>query len=198
VFSVGNTCNLVATPNSPDTASCSVQFLPPAGSSRGPAITASYPGDAHHAASSGKTFYPSAGELSGDIELSGNDTLTANGGGVEVPVECKFPCSTSGELISGPDFSSETAKAHKKHKARAIVLGTGSLSLSKPGKGTLVIKLNSKAKRTLAKAKGRTVKAVLTVTVHTATGTLVKTDRKTVTIRPHTNSKKYHKHSKRR
>jgi hypothetical protein len=212
VFSAGSTCNLVPTPNSPDTASCSVQFLPPTGSSSGPAITASYPGDAHHGASAGKTFYPSAGELSGDIELSGTATTSSNGTSVEEPVTCAFPCSTSGELISGPDtptaeagslaslnagvFIAKSKAGKKKHKAaKTVVLGTGNLTLGKAGggKGTLVIKLNAKAKRILARVKGKPVKGVLVLTVRTLTGTLVKTERKTITIRPHPKAKKHGK-----
>jgi hypothetical protein len=201
VFSPGDTCNLVATPGSPDAASCSVQFLPPSTASTAPAITATYGGDTHHSGSSGHTFYPSAAELSGDIELSSDATSSANGSTVTVPVDCGFPCSTTGTLLSGPDdlgagmasFSglgsqaivAKAKKPSKKKKvAKPVVFGTGSLTLSKPGKGTLVIKLNSKAKLAFKKAKGKASKAVLEVTVKTPNGTLVKTEKLTVTIRP--------------
>jgi Bacterial lectin len=202
VFSDGNTCNLAATPGSPDAASCSVQFLPPSGASTAPAITATYGGDPHHGGSSGHTFYASAAELSGDIEFSSNATTSENGSTVTISVDCGFPCSTTGTL-SGPDdepgagmasFSglggdaAVIAKAKKpgkkKRTAKPIVFGAGSLTLSKPGNGTLVIKLNGKAKLAFKKAKGKPFKAVLEVTVKTANGTLVKTEKLTVTIRP--------------
>jgi hypothetical protein len=200
VFNDGNTCSLVATPGSPDAASCSVQFLPPSTASTAPAITATYGGDSHHSGSSGHTFYASAAELSGDIEVSSDATSNENGT-VTVPIDCGFPCSTTGTL-SGPDdpgagmasFSglgngtATIAKAKKpgkkKKTAKPVVFGTGSLTLSKPGKGTLTIKLNGKAKLAFKKAKGKSIKATLEVTVKTANGTLVKTEKLTITIRP--------------
>jgi hypothetical protein len=214
-FGDGNTCNLVATPGSPDAASCSVQFLPPSTASTAPAITATYGGDSHHSGSSGHTFYPSAAELSGDIEFSSDATSNANSSTVTVPINCGFPCSISGALLSGPDepgagmasFSglgggpAIAAKAKKpskkKRTAKLVVFGTGSLTLSKPGKGTLVVKLNGKAKLALKKAKGKPIKLVLEVTVKTYNGTLVKTEKLTITIRPATKKpKKKGKHGK--
>jgi hypothetical protein len=207
VFSAGNTCNLV--PTNGDIASCTVQFLPPTAASTLPAIAATYGGDSHHSASSGHTFYASAAELSGDIEFSSNATSSENGT-VTIPVNCGFPCSTTGTLLSGPDepgagagmasFSGrggETAAiakakkpSKKKKTAKPVVFGTGSLTLSKPGKGTLTIKLNGKAKLAFKQAKGKPIKAVLEVTVKTAGGTLVKTEKLTVTIRPAKKPKK--------
>jgi Legume lectin domain len=201
VFSAGNTCNLMPTPNSPDTASCSVQFLPPTNASTAPAITASYGGDAHHGSSIGHTFYPSTGELSGDIELS--PAAVVEGAAVGVSVGCQFPCSVGGELGTGtgpgealPGYSlappsgdhaviAKTKKKHgkKKKKAKSVVLGTGSLTLSKPGKGTLQIKLTPKAKSALKKAR-KSFKANLTITIKTASGTLVGTKTEKVTISP--------------
>jgi hypothetical protein len=213
VFNDGNTCNLVATPGSPDAASCSVQFLPPSTASTAPAITATYGGDSHHSGSSGHTFYASAAELSGDIEFSSDATSSENGSTVSVPVKCGFPCSTTGTL-SGTDepgagmasfsgLGSDTAAiakakkpGKKKKTAKPVVFGTGSLTLSKPGNGTLTIKLNGKAKLAFKKAKGKLIKAVLEVTVKTANGTLVKTEKLTVTIRPAKKRPKKGKHGK--
>jgi hypothetical protein len=214
VFSAGNTCNLVSTPYSGNTASCSVQFLPPTNPSTFPAITASYLGDAHHNPSSGQTSYGPASSLSGDIEISSNATTSSNGSSVEVPVSCQFPCSITGELISGPEGSAITAslsgdntaviakakkKPHKKKKkiAKSVLLGKGSLTLSKPGSGVLVIKLSGKAKLAIKKAKGKAIKGVLEITVSTVNGTLVKTEKKTITIRPAKKKpKKKSKHGK--
>jgi hypothetical protein len=198
----GNVCNLVAIPNSPDAAGCSVQFLPPSAASLQPAITAAYGGDAHHSPSSGHTYYPSAVELGKGVEIGLTGILSESGGIVTVPVTSQSPGTTTGTLLSGPDdpdagmasFSglgngtATIAKAKKpgkkKQTAKPVVFGTGSLTLSKPGKGTLTIKLNGKAKLAFKKAKGKAFKAVLEVTVKTPNGTLVKTEKLTVTIRP--------------
>jgi hypothetical protein len=211
-FGAGNTCNLVPTPNSPDTASCSVQFLPPTNASTAPAITASYGGDGHHGASSGHTFYPSTGELSGDIELP--PVGTVEGGAVGLSVGCQFPCSVGGELGTGtgpgeapPGYSLALSSADhatiakskhgkkKKKKAKSVVLGTGSLTLGKPGKGTLQIKLTPKAKSALKKDK-KSFKANLTITIKTAGGTLVETKTEKITIEPARASKHKGKHGK--
>ncbi len=215
VFSAGNSCNLVPTPFSGSVSSCSVQFLPPTNPSSLPAITASYLGDAHHNPSSGQTSYGSANSLSGYVEISSTATTSPNGKNVELPISCQFPCQISGELTSRPQFPAETAsfagfgaskavlarakKPSKKRKkvAKSVLLGKGSLTLSAPGKGTLVVKLNAKAKRALTKAKGRAIKGILTATVQTANGTLVKTEKKTITIRPAVKKHKKSKRSKR-
>jgi hypothetical protein len=203
VFSA-DSCNLVATPSSGDASSCSVPFLPPTAPSSPTAITATYSGDGTHASSSGQTHYGSASELGKDIGLSASATLSESGDVVEVPISCLFPCGTAGELSSGSNFSAETASLHSlgrgaaallfgatvsaagKHKAvKRIPLGKGTLKLKKAGKSVLKIVLNAAARRALRKALGRTVKGILEVTVRTASGTVVETDKKTVTIRPH-------------
>jgi Legume lectin domain len=212
VFSAGNTCNLVAT--NPDIASCSVQFLPPTAASTLPSITATYGGDTRHSGSSGHTYYGGAVALGPDVTISGNGAISENGNTVTVPVSCQFPCSITGELMSGPEGSAITAslsgdntaviakakkKPHKKKKkiAKSVLLGKGSLTLSKPGSGVLVIKLSGKAKLAIKKAKGKAIKGVLEITVSTVNGTLVKTEKKTITIRPAKKKpKKKSKHGK--
>jgi hypothetical protein len=212
VFSAGNTCNLVAT--NADIASCSVQFLPPTAASTLPSITATYGGDTRHSASSGHTYYGGAVALGPDVTISGNGAISENGNTVTVPVSCQFPCSITGELMSGPEGSAITAslsgdntaviakakkKPHKKKKkiAKSVLLGKGSLTLSKPGSGVLVIKLSGKAKLAIKKAKGKAIKGVLEITVSTVNGTLVKTEKKTITIRPAKKKpKKKSKHGK--
>jgi Legume lectin domain len=212
VFSAGNTCNLVPTPFSGSTSSCSVQFLPPTNPSSFPAITASFLGDAHHNPSAGQTSYGSASELTEHVELSQAGTVT-QGETVQVPIGCGFPCGVNGELGTGtglgespPGYSfvlhpSQAVIAKKKHgkkkqKTTKSVLGTGSLALAQPGKGTLVIKLTPKAKRALKKAKGKSFKATLTVTIKTAGGTLVGTKTEKITIRPAKASKHKGRHGK--
>jgi hypothetical protein len=200
VFSAGNTCNLLSTPNSGSVSSCSVQFLPPSNPSSLPAITAGYSGDGAHSASSGQTHYPSISELARDLTFFGTDTIPSNDEDVEVPLECGFPCDVEGELsssesqISGeeaitsvlrPNIAAIAAKKHGKKKTpKSVVLGKGSLKLTKPGKGALVIKLAPKTKSALKKAKIKSFKATLTITIKTPNGTLVATEKKTITIHP--------------
>jgi hypothetical protein len=193
----GNVCNLVAIPNSPDAAGCSVQFLPPTAASLQPAITATYGGDSHHSGSVGHTYYGPANELAKGIEIGLTGLESENGSTVTVPVGTPFPSVTGGTLTSGTTTAKKSsfagagdavlakAKPHKKKQtAKPVVFGTGSLTLSKPGKGLLTIKLNGKAKLALKQAKGKPIKVVLEVTVKTLNGTLVTTEKKTITIRP--------------
>ena len=204
VFSAGNTCNLVATPLSPNTSSCSVQFVPPATPTSLPAITATYGGDASHRTSSGQTKYGTTGELATHVELSELGTIKP-GGEVEIPVGCGFPCVLSGEITSPPGASLSSvslssvdaaAAAHGKKKKKArkpAILGRGTLKLSKAGKAILKIKLTAKGKRALAHVKGRGARVTLKVTIKTLDGRLVAVETKRLKIVP-AKKKKHHKH----
>ena len=55
LFTLGSSCNLTSSPTTPSISSCSVNYLPP--DMYLPTITATYGGDAQHAASSGHTQY---------------------------------------------------------------------------------------------------------------------------------------------
>jgi hypothetical protein len=208
VFSAGSTCNLVATLGSANTASCSVQFLPPSDADAGPAITASYSGDAHHVASKGQTFYPPASELAKEVDISeiGN---VKEGGTVDTSLHCGFPCEATGELMSGSGgeggaagaarvgesltFIAGAAKKGAKHKvAKPVVLGKGTLKLTAPGSGQLVVKLSAKGRKALAHLGRKGVRATLVVTIRTLTGTVVATDRKQITLRPAPKARKRH------
>jgi hypothetical protein len=193
----GNVCNLVAIPDSPDAAGCSVQFLPPTAASLQPSIAATYGGDAHHGGSVGHTYYGPANELAKGIEIGLTGLESENGSTVTVPVSTTFPSITGGTLTSGTTTAKKSSfagagdaivakvKPHKKKTtAKPVVFGMGSLTLSTPGKGLLTIKLNGKAKLALKQAKGKSIKVVLEVTVKTLNGTLVTSEKKTVTIRP--------------
>ncbi len=208
VFIAGNTCNLTNTPLSGNTSSCSVQFLPPTTPSTLPAITAMYSGDSTHNSSSGSTHYGAADELITLVDLSEAGTIKP-GGTVEVPITCGFPCATGGELLSGPgglaglaSFTpgqpavlaySASGHGKKKHKKKPVLLGKGTLKLTKAGKGTLVIKLTSKAKRALSHIGKRGVRVTLKVTIETSNGTLVGTRTESLTLHKAT---KRHKHKK--
>jgi hypothetical protein len=206
-FSAGNTCNLVPTPMSGNTSSCSVQFLPPTSASTLPAITASYSGDATHGPSSGQTHYGPLGELVNQVQPSELGTIEE--GSVEIPVSCGFPCSLLGELVNQPGAKKSSlsqpqaamavaaahGKAHhRKGKAKRVSLGRGTLKLVKGGRGTLVIKLSAKGKHALSHAKGKGVRVTLRLTIRTAAGALVGTKTTRVTLHP---KKKKKRHTKR-
>jgi hypothetical protein len=191
-----------------------VEFLPPAAPSAPTAITANYSGDATHGSSGGTTHYAAATALKGDITIVRNATVSATGSNVEVPVSCQFPCSIFGELNLGSGFdmtggevpilgfqggvaalaysATNTSKNNKK-PTKPVVLGTGALALSKPGKGILLIKLNQKARRAIERGRGKAFKGVLEVTIRTANGTIVSAEKATITIRPHPKKSTHHK-----
>ena len=196
VFPSGNTCTLVKTPLSPNTSSCSVQFLPPSMPSALPAITGAYSGDATHAASSGQTHYGAADELAAHVSL-GSGTITLPD--VDIPVVCGFPCVISGSLTTGPDLANITsvstvtlesatvASSHgkkKKKKKQPLVLGTGKLKLGTAGKGTLIVKLTSKGRKALSHVGKRGVRLTIKFTVTTLNGTLVSSGSEHVTLHP--------------
>jgi hypothetical protein len=209
VFSAGNTCTLTPSPGT--TSSCSVQFVPPTAPSTLPAITASYSGDAGHNPSSAQTHYAPLSELAKEVDLSEVGTIKPDGS-VDIPVDCgAFPCDLSGELLGGPDLASLTAfdgasatisatlagSKGKKHKGKgkkkkSAVLGKGKLKLSKGGKGTLHVKLSSKAKHALKKAGSKGARVTLKVTIKTLSGSLVGTEAKHIRLIPKKPKKKAH------
>ncbi|HEV2975512.1 MAG TPA: hypothetical protein VGX69_11060 [Solirubrobacteraceae bacterium] len=208
-FISGNTCTLANTPLSGNTSSCSVQFAPPSKPGTLPEIVATYSGDPTHNSSVGETHYGPASSLEHLVDLSEAGTIKP-GGEVEVPITCGFPCDTSGDLFNEPDFANlasvasfgdveavatSAAKHGKKHKKKKpVLLGKGSVKLSKPGKGELLIKPTAKGRRALAGVKkGKSVHLTLTLTVTTPNGTLVVTKKQHVTLRPQIN-KRHKKH----
>jgi len=214
IFSAGNTCALAPTPLSPNVSSCSVQFLPPSMPSSFPAITAAYAGDGSHIGSSAQTHYGAASELAHLIDLSEAGTIRPDGS-VEIPTSCGFPCETSAGLYTMPDLSSiasvasaqpieaTIAAAKSKHgkkkgkkKAKPILLGKGTLKLSKPGKGKLIIKPSAKGKRALQHVSSKGVRLTVKVTVKTLNGTLVVSKSERVKLKPKAKHKKKKAHKK--
>jgi len=194
VFSAGNTCNLSPSPGT--ASSCSVQYLPPTMPASLPAITATYSGDSTHNSSSGQTHYGAASELAKEVSLS--DLGTIHEGTVSVPVGCGFPCDAGGSLTDTPSTANLASVAvlegaiasHGKKKFKPKVIGTGRLKLTKPGKGTLVIKLSSKARHVLGKLGANGVALTLSVTVTTANGTPVTTKKELIRVKPQARKKK--------
>jgi hypothetical protein len=100
LFAFGRTCPLAGSASAPATASCSVQYLPPAGGAF-PNISASYPGDATHAPSSGATRFilPGGTPVSYDTSSPGNSAYPN-----EILVEVKTP-------VAGTEVRASLAKA---------------------------------------------------------------------------------------
>ena len=112
--------------------------------------------------------------------MLGEASSLANGG-------ISFSTQASALQLRGSALAAlgSTFDASKKKTPKAVSLGKGTLSLSKAGKGTLRIKLNAAAKRTLRTFEGTSFKVLVTVAVRTSYGTSVKSEKKTVTVRPH-------------
>lgn len=126
VFSAGDTCSLVASASSPSVATCSVVYIPPTNDTRAPLITASYGGDASHAASSGQTQF----------QLPGVTDPCASGGAVaavavahvaplpEKPVYCRYRLRyTAAEKDAAKQYRRAYEDNKKESDAGAIFSG---------------------------------------------------------------------------
>ena len=171
-----------------------------------------YSGDSTHNSSVGEAHYGPASSLEDLVDLSEAGTIKADEE-VEVPIDCGFPCSTGGELFNEPDLAdlasvasfgdgdeaeivATSAASHgkkkkkKKKKHVPVLLGKGSVQLSKPGKGKLILKPSAKGRRALASVKkGKSVRLTLKLTVKTLNGTLVTTKTQRITLRPQSKKK---------
>jgi hypothetical protein len=106
LFAFGRTCSLAISANAPSTASCSVQYLPPTGGGF-PSISASYPGDATHAPSSGATQFI----LPGGTPISYDSSSSGTGGYPnEILVEVKTP--VPGTEVRASLTKGDTGSAH--------------------------------------------------------------------------------------
>jgi hypothetical protein len=106
LFAFGRTCSLAGSASAPGTASCSVQYLPPTGGGF-PRVSASYPGDATHAPSSGATQFilPGGTPISYDTSNPGNSAYPN-----EILVEVKTP--VPGTEVRASLTKGETGSAH--------------------------------------------------------------------------------------
>ena len=167
-FSPMATCALVATPGSPDVASCSVTYIPatkiPTGT---PApVTGSYAGDS--------TFAPSAAKSgTGAVVSPIVGAARSNGEGASTTVSCPAGSSSCPLTVSlSVEESSGGAVTASKTKRRTITIGTTSLTLSAGRKRTVTVSLNHAGKQLLAKR--RTFTALLKVV---SGGAIVKSER---------------------
>jgi hypothetical protein len=196
-FVAGSSCTLTATPLSPNTSSCSVQFEPPSGKPLEPVITASYAGDATHAASAGTTSYGPASSLITYLSIEELGTILAGGGSASIPVKCGFGCLIGGSLSTiplhgkGASVSLYAGSASsKKHKAKPVLIGKGTLELSTAGKGKLIIKFTPKGRGALGAVGRKGVRVTLKLTVETLYGSTVSDVTRTVRLLPAKHKKK--------
>jgi hypothetical protein len=197
VFIAGSTCTLAATPLSASTSSCSVQFQPPSGKPLEPAITASYAGDSNHAASSATTNYGPASSFITYLSIEELGTILAGGLSAWIPVKCGFACVIGGSLSTipphgkGASVSLYAATASsKKHKAKPILIGKGTLKLSVAGKGKLIIEFTRKGRKALGTVGAKGVRVTLKLSVDTLYGSNVADVTRTVRLRPAKHKKK--------
>ncbi|MCW3019161.1 MAG: squalene cyclase [Solirubrobacterales bacterium] len=201
VFIAGSACTLAATPLSPNTSSCSVQFEPPSGKPLEPVITASYAGDAKHSASSGTTSYGPASSLITYVSIEELGTILPGGGSASIPVKCGFGCLVGGSLSTIPSggkgasvsLYAELASSKHHHKAKPVLIGSGTLKLATAGKGLLIVKFTHKGRKALGKVGRKGVRVTLKLSVRTLYGSTVISSTKTVKLRP---AKPKHKRKK--
>jgi hypothetical protein len=190
-FVAGSTCSLTATPLSPNTSSCSVQFEPPSGKPLEPIITASYAGDSTHAASSGTTSYGPASSLITYLSIEELGTILAGGSSASIPVKCGFGCIIGGSLSTIPPHGkgasvslyAESASS-KKHKEKPVLIGKGTVKLLTAGKGKLIIKFSHKGRKALGTVSRKGVRVTLNLTVETLYDSTVSNVTRTVRLRP--------------
>jgi hypothetical protein len=146
-------CSLVATPGSPNVASCAVTYIPPfSGIPTGtPApVTAAYQGSATFAASTG---LPGAGA---GVSPS-TSAATASSSAVTTTVSCPAGTTSCPVAASLSAVKTGTAVAAKKAKSKAkpqvVTLGGTEVTLSPGQKRAITVKLNGAGRKLLSSHK---------------------------------------------
>lgn len=162
-------CNLVATPGSPNVASCAATYIPPFGGipTGTPApVTAAYQGSTTFAASTG---LPGAGAgvspstSTATASSSGvTTTVSCPAGTTSCPVAASLSAVTTGAAVAAS--SKAKAKAKPKAKPKVVTLGGTEVTLSPGQKRAITVKLNG-AGRKLLKSHRR-LPALLQVSCH--------------------------------
>lgn len=173
-FSPTAQCALVATPGSPNTASCSVTYTPatkiPTGT---PApVTGSYSGDSTFAASAAKS---GTGAVVSPIVGAAKST----GEGASTTVSCPAGAASCPITVSlSVEESSGGAVTARNAKRRAITIGSTAVTLEGGQKRSVTVSLNRTGKRLLAKHRRFT--ALLKVV---SGGTVLKTQKVAVKLK---------------
>jgi hypothetical protein len=172
-FSPAASCGLVATPGSPNVASCSVTYTPaakiPAGT---PApVTGGYSGDSVFAASAAKSG-------TGAVVSPIVGAATSTGEGAKTTVSCPAGAASCPVVVSlYVEESGGGAITARSAKRRKITIGSTKLTLKGGQKRSVTVSLNRAGKRLLAKHRHFT--ALLKVT---SGATTIKTQK--VQIKP--------------
>ncbi len=167
-------CALVATPGSPNTASCSVTYTPASKIATGtPApVTGAYSGDATFAASAAKS---GAGAVVSPIVSAAKST----GEGASTTVSCPAGSSSCPVTVSlSVEESGGGAVTARHAKRRTITIGSTAFTLKGGQQRTVTVSLNHTGKTLLAKHKRFT--ALLKVV---SGGTVVKTQKIAVKLK---------------
>lgn len=153
-----------------------------------PRLGGRYEGDAKHAPSDASVALPPITNLAADAQVSGAGVVSALS--ASIPVSCQFACVITAELLaqaSGASAARSThskAKKRKRRRPRPLVLGKGSVRLSKPGAGRLLIKLSRNGRARLGTLKHGARRAELMLTIATARGAIVTTKSEVVLLHP--------------
>jgi hypothetical protein len=169
-------CTLVATPGSPNVASCSVTYATTAKIPVGtPApVTGSYSGDSVFAASAAKSG-------AGAVVSPTVGSATSTGEGAKTTVSCPAGAASCPIVVGLYVEESGGAITARKAKRRRITIGSTKLTLKAGQKRAVTVSLNRAGKRLLAKHRNFT--ALLKVT---SGATTIKTQK--VKIRPKNHS----------
>ncbi|HEY1833780.1 MAG TPA: hypothetical protein VGG08_05030 [Solirubrobacteraceae bacterium] len=146
VFTPTESCALVATPNSPNVASCSVTYVPPTGGI--PAgtpvpVSGTYEGDGTFATSTvqageGANVSPTASAASA-VSEGASTTVTCPNGVVSCPVTVKLSVVEEGKAVSA------------KVKRRTVTIGSKAATIAGGTKKKITVSLNKAGKRLLAR-----------------------------------------------
>jgi len=145
-------CSLVATPGSPNVASCAVNYIPPFGGipTGTPApVTAAYQGSTTFAASTGLPGAGAGVSPSTSTATASSSAVTTTvscpAGTASCPVAASLSAVTTGTAVA----ASSKAKAKTKAKPKVVTLGGIEVTLSPGQKRAITVKLNGAGRKLL-------------------------------------------------
>jgi hypothetical protein len=146
-------CGLVATPGSPNVASCAVTYIPPFGGipTGTPApVTAAYQGSTIFAASTGLPGAGAGVSPSTSTATASSSAVTTTvscpAGTASCPVAASLSAVTTGTAVAA---SKAKTKAKAKAKPRVVTLGGTEVTLSPGQKRAITVKLNGAGRKLL-------------------------------------------------
>lgn len=147
-------CNLVATPGSPNVASCAATYIPPLGGipTGTPApVTAAYQGSTIFAASTGLPGAGAGVSPSTSTATASSSAVTTTvscpAGTTSCPVAASLSAVTTGTAVAAS--SKAKAKTKPKAKPKVVTLGGIEVTLSPGQKRAITVKLNGAGRKLL-------------------------------------------------